>query len=68
MSETQIVADSSVVTRAPKFYKESPREWAEDLEIDLMTKTRLHLASDPRPAILAGNAAAKIRRQDKRGN
>jgi hypothetical protein len=60
MTTIDMEADSkgSVVTSAPKFDKVTPREWAEDLEIHLMTRKRLHLGLKARPVDLAANASA----------
>ena len=60
MTTVEMVADEkdSVVKSAPKFVKVTPREWAEDLEIHLMTRKRLHLGLKARPVDLAGNASA----------
>jgi hypothetical protein len=62
MSKVQMVADD-VMTRAPKFDKEAPRDWAEDFEIYLMTKNRLNLRLQFRPADLANNATAENKKE-----
>jgi hypothetical protein len=59
MSTPNMVADDRDMAMYPKFNKETPREWATDLEIYLMTRKRLHLGLKARPVDLALNRSAE---------